>query len=220
MANKKDYIPAKDSELVAWGDNFIQQLRDNASLWEIPPHEVDDLRDSLENFKTYHSQADSPAKNKIIVTEKNTARKDFKTKTRNMVSFRLQNPLITDAQRVAMGLHVRDTSRTRIPAPTSRPEIDIDVLDVRRLLVRFQDMGSTSKARPYGVNGAVISFAVLNSPPASPADLIRTILATHTPFTLEFTEEERGKTVYIAICWQNERGEKGPYSEIESAIIP
>jgi hypothetical protein len=27
----------------------------------------------------------------------------------------------------------------------------------------------------------------------------------------EFTEEER---------WQNEKGEKGPWSEIESAIIP
>jgi hypothetical protein len=27
-----------------------------------------------------------------------------------------------------------------------------------------------------------------------------------TPHILEFTEEERGKTVYVAICWQNEKG--------------
>jgi hypothetical protein len=29
-----------------------------------------------------------------------------------------------------------------------------------------------------------------------------------------------GKTVYIAIYWQNEKGEKDPWSEIESAIVP
>jgi hypothetical protein len=46
------------------------------------------------------------------------------------------------------------------------------------------------------------------------------VLATRTPHILEFTEEERGKTVYVAICWQNEKGEKGPWSEIESAIVP
>jgi hypothetical protein len=27
---------------------------------------------------------------------------------------------------------------------------------------------------------------------------------------------EQGKTVYIALRWQNEKGEKGPWSEIEN----
>jgi hypothetical protein len=36
----------------------------------------------------------------------------------------------------------------------------------------------------------------------------------------EFTGEERCKTVYIAICWQNEKGERGHCSEIETAIVP
>jgi hypothetical protein len=50
--------------------------------------------------------------------------------------------------------------------------------------------------------------------------LTRTVLATRTPYVLEFTEKERGKTVYVAICWQNEKGECSPWSEIESAIAP
>ncbi|MDR0729189.1 MAG: hypothetical protein LBF19_03575 [Prevotellaceae bacterium] len=33
-------------------------------------------------------------------------------------------------------------------------------------------------------------------------------------------KEERGKTVYVAICRQNEKGENGRCSEIESAIVP
>jgi hypothetical protein len=81
-------------------------------------------------------------------------------------------------------------------------------------------MGSDSKAKPYGVNGAVIIYAVLDAPPADHSALTSSVLATRTPHILEFTEEERGKTVYVAICWQNEKGQKGPWSEIESAIVP
>jgi len=45
-------------------------------------------------------------------------------------------------------------------------------------------------------------------------------MASRTPFTLHFEETERGKTVYVALCWQNERGITGAWSEFKSAIIP
>jgi hypothetical protein len=215
-----DYIPQKDSELVAWSANFTAQIVANAPIWEIPHHEVNDLQTADATFAALHAQADSPTKNSVIVAEKDAARKVLKTKIRDLVGFRLKNPIITDTQRIAMGLHVHDTTPTNIPVPTTRPEIDIDVVDFRRLKILFHDMGSTSKARPYGTNGAVIAYAVLNTPPANPEVLTHTVLATRTPHILEFTEEERGKTVYVTICWQNEKGQRGPWSEIESAIVP
>jgi hypothetical protein len=115
---------------------------------------------------------------------------------------------------------VHDTTPTTIGPPKTRPELDIDVLDFRRLKVTFHDQDSDSKAKPYGTNGAVIAYAVLDAPPADVSALTRSVLATRTPHILEFTEEERGKTVYVAICWKNEKGERGPWSEIESTIVP
>jgi hypothetical protein len=44
--------------------------------------------------------------------------------------------------------------------------------------------------------------------------------ATRTPFTLEFSGHERGKTVYFALRWENTRGEKGHWSPIQNAIVP
>jgi hypothetical protein len=220
MSVKSDYIPKKDSELVPWSANFAEQVADNATTWGIPPDEVTGLQTAASSFAALHAKADSPAKNSIIVAEKNAARDVLVAKIRTMAGFRLKNPIITDAQRIALGLHVRDTTYTTILMPTTRPELDIEVFDVRRLKVVFHDMGSASKAKPYGVNGAVIIYAVLDAPPADHTILTRSVLATRTPHILEFTEEERGKTVYLAICWQNEKGEKGPWSEIESAIIP
>ena len=215
-----DYIPKKDSELVAWSDNFYAGIASAAPRWEIPAEEVNDLYAAKNAFAALHAQADSPQKNSIIVAKKNAARKVLVTKIRDLAGFRLKNPNVTDADRVALGLHVRDTTPSNIPAPKTRPELDIDVLDFRRLKVLFHDMGSDSKAKPYGVNGAVIVYAVLDAPPADVNALTRSVLATRTPHILEFTEEERGKTVYVAISWQNEKGEKGPWSEIESAIVP
>jgi hypothetical protein len=40
-----------------------------------------------------------------------------------------------------------------------------------------------------------------------------------TPF-FDFSEAERGKTLYAAACRQNEKGRKGQWSDIAKAIIP
>jgi hypothetical protein len=215
-----DYIPRKDAELVAWSANFTAQVANNAVQWNIPSQYVVNLQTENATFSALHAQADSPAKTPVIVAEKITARAVLETRIRTFANFWLKNPAITAAERIAMGLHVRSTTRSAVPVPATRPELSVNVLDVRRLKVAFRDRGSASKARPYGISGAVISYAVLPSPPPSPAALTRSVLATRTPFTLRFTEEERGRTVYIAICWQNEKGRRGPLSEIESAIVP
>jgi hypothetical protein len=215
-----DYIPKKDSELVPWGANFTSKVAASASRWGIPSNEVVDLQNAYDAFVTLQKKADSPDKTTVIVAEKNAARKKLVDLIRALAGFRLKNPIITDAERVGMGLHVHDVTPTTIDVPKTRPELDLDVLDFRRLYAAFHEQGSKSKAKPYGVNGAVIVYAVLDAPPADHGALTRNVLATRTPHVLEFTEEERGKTVYVAICWQNEKGQKGPWSEIESAIVP
>jgi hypothetical protein len=220
MSKKGDYIPRKDSDLMLWGANFTAEVAANAERWGIPAGEVADLQTTQASFVSLHKQASSPEKNAIIVEEKNATRKVLEEKIRTMVGFRLKNPVITNADRLSLGLHVYDKSRTTIPVPKSRPGFDVEVLDFRRLKIRFHDRDSEGAAKPYGISGAVILYAVLDSPPANVNALTRSVLATRTPHILEFVEEERSKTVYIAICWQNEKGEKGQWSEIESAIVP
>jgi hypothetical protein len=96
----------------------------------------------------------------------------------------------------------------------------VEVPGIRRLKVFFHDRGTMGNAKPRGTNGAIIAFAVLDAPPDDTEVLIRNVLATRTPYTLEFTEVERGKTVYLALRWQNKKGQCGPWSEIKNAIIP
>jgi hypothetical protein len=72
------------------------------------------------------------------------------------------------------------------------------------------------------MNGAVISWAVAEAGQVITdfKQLTHTILATSSSQELVFEESDRGKTVYIAMQWQNETGERGEPTEIQSAIIP
>jgi hypothetical protein len=116
-----DYIPKKDSELVSWGANFNSKVAAGASLWGIPSNEVTDLQNAYDAFVPLQKKADSPDKTTVIVAEKNAARKKYVELVRAMAGFRLKNPIITDAERIDMGLHVHDTTPTTIDVPKTRP---------------------------------------------------------------------------------------------------
>ena len=132
------------------------------------------------------------------------------------------NPLVTDVDLDAMGLP-KHSSGGNTPAPVAGtyPDFDVDSGTIRRLTIHFYDQGSKkSKAKPKGQHGSEIKWGILPAPPASVTDLTNSSFDTHTPFTLEFDESQRGSTVYFCLRWENTRGEKGPWSEIVSAIIP
>jgi hypothetical protein len=137
------------------------------------------------------------------------------------VWFRGFPEIVTAEHLLNMGISPIDDEHSPIGKPKTRPVFYVKVRDTRLLAVHFRDEGSESKARPYGMNGAVISVGILDHPPVSPDELgSRTELATRTPHLLHFEEEDRGKTVYLAMQWQNESGVRGDYTEIQSAVVP
>ena len=130
------------------------------------------------------------------------------------------NPSVTSEDLVAMALPERSSKKsTPTPTPTTRPEYTVETA-LKKIEIHFRDAGSKSKAKPAGVNGALIRWEILNKPPGKAVDLLNTALDTATPFTLLFTENQRGSRVYFALAWQNTKGELGPWSEIGMAIVP
>jgi hypothetical protein len=215
-----DYIPRKDSVLAPWAENFVTQVVANATAWTIPTSEVNELKTALTDFETFYAKAESPARSKIVVSQKNAKRKILKDKIRTMANFRLQNPIITDSQRVALGLHVHDTTPSRIEPPKDQVDLTLEIAGRREVAAEFHSRGQESHARPYGVNGAVFAYGVLDAPATNIEQLNRSLLATHSPYMMTFTDDERGHVLSVAACWQNERGERGPWNDIQSTIIP
>jgi hypothetical protein len=220
MTEHERNLPQSEDALVDWGDNFTAQLEAEGTSLDIPTQETAAVKSALTTFKDLHTKASGPARNSIVTAEKKAAKEEFIRLVREMINFRFANPIITDAIRVQFGLHVKDHTYTPHGVPTTRPDFTLADKDFRRLNVDFRDQGAVSKAKPYGVSGAVISWSVLDHPPSGIEELTKAVLATRTPHVLEFEEAERGKTVYVILQWQNTKGDKGPPSEILWAIVP
>jgi hypothetical protein len=227
MARKKGFIPSSGPAYDAFFKNICQYVNakcspPDAPEWShIPPAEQTALNDAYADwYAAYtptlkpHTPAETAAKNRAYKSSRKVLSRFIQ------VWFRGFTDIVTEEDLKNMGIPPVDTVHTPIGRPATRPAFEIHVRDTRLLAVPFRDQGAASRAIPYGMNGAVVSFGIFDHPPAEPEELSRTELATRSPHLLHFTEEERGKTVYVALQWQNESGVRGDYTEMLSTIVP
>jgi hypothetical protein len=215
-----DYIPKREADLLKWAENFVRVVENYKNDLNIPTEEVTALKAALNRFSAALEDARSAERTPALVARKNAAKFELISLIRAMVRFRLQNPIVTPVMRIELGLKPRDETRTEHHDVPELVDFDLTLRGIREIVVNFRVKGSDSKAKPDGYDGAVLIWGILNEPPAEASALTRHTMASKTPHALKFTNEDRGKTVYIAAAWQNERGNIGDWSEILSAIVP
>ena len=216
----RDYIPTNDAHFDVWFQNLHVYAKSKKTKWTyIPTSQWDALDEALDVWSGAYMGVLTPHPPQAT-TAKNTARRAAERVIREFVQRFLHWDPVTDADRVAMGLPIRDHIRTPHIDVTEMVEFELTLRHIREIMVNFWIKGELHHAKPAGYDGAVIVWDVLPTPPESPDVLNRHQMASRTPHSLEFDETERGQTVYIAAAWQNERGFRGAWSEIQSAIVP
>jgi hypothetical protein len=226
MARKKSFIPTSYPKYNDFYKNTCQYVNVKCTgttpEWtHIPADERTALNDGYADWYTYYARIKGPH-----TPADNVAVKAAYTRSRKVLArfiqvwFRGFPDIVTDEDLKNMDIPPIDRKRTPIGKPPTRPSFRIVVKNTRLLFIYFQDEGSESRAIPYGMNGAVISWAILDAPPTDQRALTHTELATRSPHHLHFEEEDRGKTVYICLQWQNESGVRGDPTEIQWAIVP
>ena len=107
-----------------------------------------------------------------------------------------------------------------INAPNEFVDFNLTLAGQKNIALHFKVTGAASKAKPHGYAGAIISYAIKEKPAVSVDELTKHSLSGRTPFSIAFTDEDRGKYVSVAMRWQNSKQETGPWSDIQSTIIP
>jgi hypothetical protein len=160
----------------------------------------------------------SPAKTATLMT----AEGEFKPMYRKLyIGYLKGNPLVTDTDLVEMGLPKRSSGGKTPPSPpTTIIEATTDTSKPGIVGINFRDKNEIGTAKPKHVRGAEIAYAILDTPPTDWSQLIHSAFDTRTPAKLVFSGNDRGKTLYFALRWENNVGEKGPWSEIYNVIIP
>jgi hypothetical protein len=217
-----DFIPKSDPVFLIWIKTLIAYLQTKFSLWGVPKAAVTEVNDLIPPFDSALALAENPAtRTKVTVQAKKTARKNLESKARILLkAYVTYNPAVTDADRDVMGLPIHKTTHTPVHEPTTVPEAEVKLPSPGVVEIHFRDAGSKRKAKPKGIHGAEIAWAILSAPTTDWNELNHSTFDMRTPQRLTFDGTERGKTVYFALRWENTRGEKGPWSEIMNTIIP
>ena len=231
MAGNRDYIPRQDAAFDAWFRNLVEYVVGKTTVppgsppgtlpeWDhIPQRHVDELTAAYMDWRGYYDYTLVPH-TPAAITAKNDARRRAERVVRPFVRRFLHFEPVTNAERTDMAIPQHDEVRTDHTVVPEEVEFNIVIEGIRVVHIHFKVLGAVGHAKPEGYDGAVIVWDVLDAPPADVSALSRHTMASRTPHTLEFPEEERGKTVYVALAWQNERGILGRWSEIKSTVIP
>jgi hypothetical protein len=127
---------------------------------------------------------------------------------------------MTDAYRLALGMNRPDTVPTPHLRPTSRPNTMVErtanYFEHKVSALNAENGKATKPADAYGVRFA---WQVGGERPATGAAILNGRFSRRPVITVAYDETERGKTAYYAACYENSKGEAGPWSPVMEAYI-
>jgi hypothetical protein len=131
------------------------------------------------------------------------------------------NPLVTDVDLVDMGFPKhRQGPGTPSTPPTDFVEVEISLPGPAIVLIAYHVKGAAKRGKPKNCHGMEMKWVILDQTPTDWTQLVNSVFDTASPLTLTFDGTQRGKTLFFACRWENNIGQKGPWSEIFSVIIP
>jgi hypothetical protein len=222
MAN--DPIPQSDAEFDTFQANIVTYV--NAHLaglgLGLGDADVTAMNTAQTDWNTkYPAHIAGQATAQSLRQAKDLSRNSFVTVLRRLINRFQASSAVDDSEKAAMRITVRDTIRTPVGAPTTRPVLLPDTSQRLRIVVAFADEGTpTSKAKPEGVSGCEIWVKIGGPPPTDLTECHYLATDTRTPYTADFDGSEANQTAHFIGRWVSTRNEPGPLSETVSATIP
>jgi len=219
MAN--DYIPRGDAEFNGWQANFVSYANANLVALGLVAGDMTPITTSQTAWTsgyTAHIAAQAAAQSARDAKDGNRAA--YETLVRALVRRLQASPAVSDPEREALGITVRDTDPTPVGPPTTRPLARVDCSQRLQHTIDFTDESTpTRRAKPAGVIGAEIWVKVDGPPPSDPSQLTFLAVDTRAPYTRDYGGADGGKPAHYMLRWVNSRGETGPWSETVTATI-
>jgi len=220
-----DYIPGNDEAFNQFFRGITQYVAAKTSgptpEWaHIPQSECINFHQAYTDwYRTY--AINFQARSAKLSKEKEKIRRIAESSLQNYVKRFLRFEPVTNLDRENMGLPNHEIGFTPHREVSELVEFEIKLRKIHELTINFWCKDAPGKVKPRGYDGAVLAWGILDTPPERPEELLRrTLVSSRHFYRIIFDDNDRGKNVYIAMAWQNQRGHIGTWSEIKSAKIP
>jgi hypothetical protein len=208
-------IPRKEAELSEWSGNLLEVCKDNIDTWKLPTAKLTELVTLQAKFKVLVEKCKTAAGTKIDMQDKKDTKVLFVPKLEVFIKNDLQNnDLVDNAALVELGLNVPSGTHTPWPTPSEIPSTTVKTPAIRKVQVWFKGINSKRWGRLAKTKNLRCQWLISDTPPTRISELLHTEIATSNPLEFTFEEDQRGKRLYFAVCWEAGPKKRGPWSEI------
>jgi hypothetical protein len=168
----------------------------------------------------YEAWEDPSVRTKMSIVHLKEAEKVFHPLYRELYRVFKANPLVENDDLEQMGFPLR-TASGYLPAPIAilPPEFNVSLLPNDRVRIEYY-AGAGSKGKPKGQRGVEIKWECSETEISDTNQLTNSAFNVASPAILSFHGKDPGSAVYLALCWENIRKRKGPWSRIEKVYVP
>ncbi|MDR0636901.1 MAG: hypothetical protein LBF87_07465 [Treponema sp.] len=218
----QDWVPKREQSFVDLCLKWVMVLADAIKIaafgWD--QTEVTATLDKVNGFLTARNayEADNSTTKRLA---KDEAKKEAINAIRNFANSSIRfNKKMDDTDKLFLGIYPKDATPTRHNPPTSQPitvvENSVNHFEHKVKAVSHANGDTTKPEDAYGVRYA---WQVGGVKPASGADLSKVKFSRKPTLVVTHTEADKGQAAYYASCYENSRGEAGPWSPVEEAFI-
>ncbi len=206
----RNFYYRKQAEIVTGSANLAAKLVAEGAGLGVAPAQISAfgaLDTSLQDAWSGYSDPDT--RSRVSVEALRLAIKNMRDSAIALNMLIRQNPAVTDAQLISLGLLPR-TTPAPIPPEMTPPVVEVVSVNGRLVTILVRQAGVDGKARPNGSAGAQIFTFAGTSAPTNPDEYKFQGLSSKSKDTILFGNEiASGSTVWIAAAWVSRRGQRG-----------
>ena len=208
------WIPITDGPLDTFANNFQTLIAATPTAYGLVSSDATALTAAYASWHAAFLAAVNPTPpTTATIATKNIQKANVMSVIRGYGATIRANRAISDALKIGLGLHIRDTVPTPIPPPSTYPLLTIGSFNLGTLELHAADQETPDKkARPVGTSGMLLFSIIAPAPATDPTGLEFNAFLTRPTFHSTFTTEQSGQTVTYFARWTNGKGELGPWS--------
>jgi hypothetical protein len=231
-----DWWPSSFEGQLELAKKWKTVLAANGTAWGVPAERVSALDGLIAGCETADAlvRDDDTRANRA---GRRVAYKDLEDFCRETKRLYLNEPPRTEREIIGLGLKPRDLIHTRRPPPGGFAELTVTYPGPHTVTVHVA-LAAGSPPDPEGSNygvrlywglmphgGAAIEAALgpkreLTRPPVNGDELPHSVFFRGKKKTLDFSQEDSGKTLYLCARYENSKGEAGGWGVMINVVIP
>lgn len=216
-----DYLPTTDQDLDAWAINFADLITASPGTYALEAADATALNPIVDAFTAALAIATNPAtRTTPTIAAKDAAKATMKTQLRSLANRVQAADSVSNEDKAALGLTIRDTSPAPVPVPTTFPLLQLIKATTLNHELRYADSDTPDSLRkPSGAAGMELRVQVSTVVITDPATITYRGFETRNPVQVGFDGADIGKQAYYSARWLTARGEPGPWSAIQSLTV-